>query len=375
MNNNAFNLAKKKLGFGFMRLPMQDRKIDHEQVKVMVDKFIENGFNYFDTAHGYHGGLSEKAIKECLTSRYDRSQYLLANKLSEGYFKTNEDIRTTFFKQLEICGVDYFDYYLMHAQNRKNFEHYKTCKAYEEAFKLKKEGYIKHVGLSFHDTVDILEEIITTYPDVEFVQIQFNYLDYDSKDVQSKLLLELLEKHHIPAIVMEPVRGGALANLSSLAKAEFDKINKNQMSYASYAIRYAASFDNVKMVLSGMSNINQLNDNISYMQDFQPLNKEELETIKKVVKIIKNRNVIGCTNCQYCIEGCPKHISIPNLFLTYNMSVTNRKEQELHKVKYQELTKNGNLASACIKCGKCEQVCPQHLPIRKLLEKVAIKFE
>ena len=368
----AFENVNKKFGFGCMRLPMKGDKVDTEEFSKMVDTFIENGFNYFDTAHGYLGGLSETAIKECLTSRYPRDQYILTDKLTNFFFKKEEDIRPFFESQLEACGVDYFDYYLMHAQSADNFAFFKKCHAYETALELKKEGKIRHFGISFHDRADVLEQILKEYPQIEAVQIQFNYLDYEDPAVESKKCYEVCCKYGKPVIVMEPVKGGNLVKLPDEARAVFDKLHGG--SPAGYAIRFAAGFDGIRMVLSGMSSLEQMEDNISYMKDFQPLSKEEQEAVQKVTEMFQSQNVIQCTACRYCTAGCPKHISIPDLFACMNAKKifhdwnTDYYYNNVHTV-------NNGKASDCIKCGKCEKACPQHLPIRKLLEDVAEEFE
>lgn len=364
--------VKKNFGFGCMRLPMNGEEVDLEQTKKMVDTFIEQGFNYFDTAHGYIQGKSEKALKECLTSRYPRDKYILTDKLTANFFKKEEDIRPLFESQLEICGVDYFDFYLMHAQGAGNYAHFKECHAYETAFELKKEGKVRHVGISFHDKPEVLEQILTEYPEVEVVQIQFNYVDYDDPAVQSRACYEVCRKHNKPVIVMEPVKGGNLVNLPEDAKAVLDELYGG--SPASYAIRFAAGFPGMMMVLSGMSSMEQMNDNLSYMKDFQPLNEAELAAVKKVQEIFKSKNLIPCTACRYCIDGCPKHISIPDLFAIMN---TKQIYHDWNADYYYNVvhTALGRKASDCLKCGKCEKVCPQHLQIRNLLEDVAKEFE
>lgn len=355
-----------------MRLPMQGEDVDIEQTKQMVDTFLAQGFNYFDTAHGYIQGKSELALKECLTSRHNREDYILTNKLSEGYFKTQADIRPFFQSQLEACGVDYFDFYLMHSQGSTNYQHFKDCRAYETAFELKAEGKVRHVGISFHDRAEVLDQILTEYPQVEVVQIQFNYLDYDDIAVQSRKCYEVCRKHDKPVLVMEPVKGGSLVNLPDDAKKIFDDLHGG--SPASYAIRFAAGFPGILMVLSGMSNMAQMRDNLSFMQDFQPLNEDELAAVKQVQEIFHSKRLIPCTGCRYCTDGCPKHIAIPDLFTTMNSKqLHHRWNADFY---YNEVhTAPGRRASDCVKCGKCEKVCPQHLPIRQLLEDVAKEFE
>ena len=364
--------VKKNFGFGCMRLPMQGEEVDIAETTRMVDEFLAQGFNYFDTAHGYIGGKSELALKTCLTSRYPREAYSLTNKLTDSYFKTEADIRPFFESQLEACGVDYFDFYLMHAQNADNFKKFKACRAYETAFALKAEGRIRHVGLSFHDRAEVLDQILTEYPQIEVVQIQFNYLDYDDIAVQSRKCYEVCRKHGKPVLVMEPVKGGSLVNLPEEAKKVLDDLHGG--SPASYAIRFAAGFPGMMMVLSGMSNMEQMKDNLSYMRDFKPLNETELAAVNKVQEIFHKMNMIPCTACRYCVEGCPKQISIPDLFAIMNI-------KQLHHdwnadYYYEEVhTAPGRRASDCLKCGKCEKICPQHLPIRKLLEEVAKEFD
>lgn len=338
----------------------------------MVDTFLEAGFNYFDTAHGYIQGKSETALRECLTSRYPRDRYILTDKLTANFFKTEADIRPFFESQLEACGVDYFDFYLMHAQGAGNYPHFKECRAYETAFALKAEGKSRHVGISFHDSAAFLEQILTDYPEIEVVQIQFNYADYDDPAVQSRLCYEVCRKFNKPVIVMEPVKGGNLVNLPDEAKAVLEALHGG--SAASYAIRFAAGFPGMMMVLSGMSDMAQMEDNIAYMRDFKPLDEVELAAIKKVQAIFKSKHLIPCTSCRYCTDGCPKHISIPDLFATMNTKQIYRdwNADYYYNVVY---TAPGRKASDCIKCGKCEKACPQHLPIRKLLEDVAAEFE
>ena len=261
------------LGFGCMRLPMDGENVNYEEFSKMADEFINAGFNYFDTAHGYIGGKSETAIRDCVAKRYDREKFLLTNKLTDPYFKTQEEIRPFFEKQLEWCGVEYFDFYLMHAQDRNNYQKFKKCKAYETAYKFKEEGLIKHFGISFHDKAEVLDMILTEHPEVEVVQIQFNYLDYEDASVESRKVYEVCEKHNKPVLVMEPVKGGSLVNLPKEADSILRELNGG--SNASYAVRFAGSFPKIAVVLSGMSNMMQIQDNISAMKDFKPLSEEE----------------------------------------------------------------------------------------------------
>ena len=369
MSEKIFSEVKKNFGFGCMRLPMKNGDVDYEQTSKMVDAFIEAGFNYFDTAHGYIDGKSEIAVRKCLTSRYPRESYVLANKLSPNFFDSEDEIIPLFEEQLKICGVEYFDFYLMHTQNKDLFAKYKRCRAYETAIQLRKAGRIKHLAISFHDTADVLDDILTTYPEVEAVQIQFNYYDYEHDKVQARLCYEVCRKHGKPIIVMEPVRGGALADLPEEAAHVLAELNGG--SAASYAIRYAAGFDGIFMVLSGMGSMEMMNDNVSYMKDFQPLSKAELEAVAKVTHILKNQELIPCTACRYCTEVCPQSIAIPEIF-----GFINDKRRMKNRSYSRIVEKSGaRPASECISCGACEASCPQHIEIRELLAYAAKTFE
>ncbi len=363
---------KKNFGFGCMRLPMNGEEVDIEQTKRMVDTFLDRGFNYFDTAHGYIQGKSETALKVALTSRYPREKYILTDKLTDCFFKTQADIRPFFESQLEACGVDYFDFYLMHAQNETSFAHFKACRAYETAFQLKAEGKVRHVGISFHDRAEVLEQILTEYPQVEAVQIQFNYVDYEDLAIQSRRCYEVCRKLGKPVIVMEPVKGGSLVNLPEEAEKVLEDLHGG--SPASYAIRFAAGFPGIRMVLSGMSDMEQMLDNTSFMADFQPLNEKEMAAIRKVREIFRTKDMIPCTACRYCIDGCPQHISIPDLFAVMNTKQIH-KNWDADRCYSEVHTATGRRASDCLECGKCEKACPQHLPIRQLLKDVAKAFE
>ncbi len=370
--NTYFPDIKKNFGFGCMRLPMNKDEVDYEEFTRMVDAFIDNGFNYFDTAHGYLGGKSEIALRECLTSRYPRESYVLTNKLSTHNFNRQEEIRPLFESQLAACGVEYFDFYLMHAQDKNIFEKYKKCHAYETALEFLEEGRIKHFGISFHDKADVLEQILTEYPQIEVVQIQFNYVDYEDASVESRKCYEVCKKYEKPVIVMEPVKGGSLVTLPAEAQKILDDLCGG--SPASYAIRFAASFDGIMMVLSGMGNMDMITENMGFMKDFVPLNEQEGEAIRKVCEIFSSQDIIPCTACRYCTDGCPKHIAIPDLFACLNAK---KQFQNWNTDYYYNNihTKNSGRASDCVKCGKCEDICPQHLPVRKLLADVAEEFD
>lgn len=367
----CFDNVKKNFGFGCLRLPMRDGEVDTAAFSRMVDAFLDAGFNYFDTARSYLDGKSETALKACLTSRHPRERYILTDKLTHGFFQTEADIRPLFESQLEACGVDYFDFYLMHAQNTQYFREFKACRAYETAFALKEEGKIRHVGISFHDRAEVLEQILNEYPQIEVVQIQFNYADYEDAAVESRKCYEVCVRRGKPVFVMEPVKGGVLANLPAEGKAILDALDGG--SPASYAIRFAASFPGIRMVLSGMSNMEQLTDNLSFMRDFQPLNEAEMEAIGKVRDVFRSLNLIGCTACRYCVAGCPQNILIPELFGAMNAK---RAYNDWNSGWYYTVhTQDNGKASDCVQCGNCEQTCPQHLPIRSLLKQVAETFE
>ena len=370
--NRFFPNIKNTLGFGCMRLPMKNGEVDTAEFTNMVDTFMNRGFNYFDTAHGYLGGKSETALRECLTSRYPRESYVLTDKLSTHHFSRQEEIQPLFESQLAACGVTYFDFYLMHAQDRNIFEKFKRCRAYETALEFLKEGKIKHFGISFHDRAAVLEQILTEYPQIEVVQIQFNYVDYEDEAVESRKCYEVCKKHGKPVIVMEPVKGGSLVDLPEEAQKVLDELQGG--SNASYAIRFAAGFPNIMVVLSGMGNMEMLLDNTGYMMDFQPLTEKEHDALQKVVKVFKAQNLIPCTACRYCMEQCPKGIHIPDLFALLNAKQTFRNWNTDYY--YNNIhTDEGTKAKDCLKCGKCEKICPQHLPIRELLKDVSEEFD
>ena len=361
--NKYFPEIKKNFGFGCMRLPKVGDEIDEAQFCAMIDKFIAAGFNYFDTARPYHWKLSEKALKTCLADRYDRSAFLLANKLSPNFFEKEEEIRPLVEDQLAACGVEYFDFYLMHAMSAERHQKYLDTHAYDIAQQLKAEGKLRHVGMSFHDSAEVLDKILTDRPELEFVQLQFNYVDYNDPSVQSRLCYEVCRKHGKPVMVMEPVKGGTLVNLPEEAKALLPN-----GSPASYAIRFAAGFEGIAMVLSGMSNMEQMEDNLSYMTEFQPLSAQEHEIIEKVRTLYQAQHKIPCTACRYCVDGCPAGIPIPDIFALQNA--------KLGKEGYDEAAYGNFSATAtdCVDCGQCESACPQNLQIRDLLKEVEKSF-
>ncbi|MBR2402234.1 MAG: aldo/keto reductase [Lachnospiraceae bacterium] len=370
------NFNEKKLGFGCMRLPVIDgdmERIDDELFCKMVDTFMEQGFTYFDTAYPYHNQKSEGAVKRCLVDRYDRDKFYLADKMPMWSAKEYADYERIFAEQLERCGVEYFDFYLLHALYGERYEEGVKLGAFEFVQKMKAEGKIKHVGFSFHDTAEVLDKILTEHPEMEFVQLQINYYDWESENVQSRKCYEVAVKHGVPVIVMEPVKGGTLASLAPQAAAVLDEINP-KASYASFAVRYAASLEHVFMVLSGMSDYEQLVDNTSYMKDFAPLTEEEQAGITRVVEELTKLPTIPCTKCRYCVDGCPQKINIPALFQAHN-NVIQFGDNAISRRSYESAVKEHGLASSCVECGLCEEQCPQHLEIRSLLKDVAKMFE
>lgn len=375
MNTNG-----KKLGFGMMRLPKvnpnDEGSIDIELTKKMVDAFLERGFTYFDTAWMYCGENSERAVKEAITSRYPRENYTITSKLPSYMLKSAEDRDKIFNIQLEKTGAEYFDYYLLHDINNESIKTFRKYDCFTWIKEKKKEGSIKNIGFSFHAGAELLDQILTENPDFDVVQLQINYLDWESSAVQSRKCYEVAVKHNKPVIVMEPVKGGTLANVPQEAEDMFKRLQP-QMSVSSWAIRFAAGLDNVKMVLSGMSNMEQLEDNMGYMDQFTPLNELEKEAVHKAVDIINSNIAIPCTGCEYCIVDCPMNIPIPKYFSLYNADLQEIKGKDwtAQGIYYDSLISTHGKASDCIKCGNCERMCPQHLKIRDLLEKVAEHFE
>lgn len=369
---NPFANVKKKLGLGCMRLPVRDGQPDYDQINQMVDRFMAAGFCYFDTAHGYMDGNSEVVVHRCLTSRYPRDSYILANKLSCNHFEKQEDIRPLFESQLAICGVDYFDFYLMHAQDRELFEKYKKCRAYETALQLKEEGKIKHFGISFHDNAATLEQILTAYPQIEVVQLQLNYVDFDDPSVQSRKCLEVCRRYGKPVIVMEPVKGGSLVNLPEEAQRVFDR--QGGGSNASYAIRFAASQQGVAMVLSGMGDMQMIEDNCGYMKDFRPLDAQEQAAVDAVCEIFRQLGTVPCTACRYCAGVCPQGIAIAEFFACLNARKLFQNWNSKFYYEQAQLS-SGKSAKDCVGCGACEEICPQHLQIRQLLQQVSVEFD
>ena len=371
----------KKLGFGLMRLPQLDAadasKVDIEQLKQMVDMFMEKGFTYFDTAIMYNGFASQSAAKAALVDRYPRERFALATKLHSGFFNTLEERDALFNQQLEQTGAGYFDYYLLHGIESGSYPKYENLDCFNWLLDKKAKGLVRHAGFSFHDSPELLDEILTKHPEMEFVQLQINYLDWESEWIRSREVYEVATRHGKPVIVMEPVKGGTLAKVPEEAE-KLLKAREPHMSVASWAIRFAASLDNVMMVLSGMSNVEQMADNLSYMEDFKPLDPDETALTHQVAGIINAQIAVPCTGCAYCTEGCPRHIAIPKYFSLYNEDMRENLEEKgwtANFSSYNNLTKSFGRAADCIACGQCEAVCPQHLPIIEKLKEVSAHFD
>ncbi len=371
----------KKLGFGTMRLPLLDpddtKSIDIEQFKKMADKFMERGFCYFDTAYPYHEEKSEEAVREAVVKRFARDSFLLADKMPILRVTKPEDYQTFFDEQIRRCGVEYFDYYLLHNLGRDRYINTEKFGGFPFIEKLKEKGYARNIGFSFHDDADTLDRILTDHPEVDFVQLQINYLDWDSQVTQSRRCYETAVKHDKKVMVMEPIKGGTLARLPEAAQKLFDdfyqgKDSAKMPSPASLAIRYAASLENVQIVLSGMSDMAQLEDNTSYMQDLKPLTDDERKLVDDITSVLTSAIRVPCTACRYCLEECPKNINIPDYFGLLNLHATTGKKTNMY---YERFSMNHGKASECLKCGLCEKICPQHIHIRDFLEEFAALYE
>lgn len=374
-------MSVKKLGFGLMRLPAVDEadksKVDVERVCHLADRFLAEGFTYFDTAACYHSGNSEQAFRETVAKRYPREAYTITDKLSLFMLKEASEMPGFFEKQLENCGVEYFDYYLLHSLDEGAAKQAEEWGAFDFMLEKKAKGLVKHVGFSFHDKAEVLDKILTRHPEMEYVQLQLNYADWEDSEVQSRKCYEVCVKYGKPVLVMEPIKGGMLANVPAEAEALL-KGARPEMSVASWAIRFAASQENVFMVLSGMSDEQQVEDNLSYMKDFAPLSDEEKDLVAKSAAIIKSKEKVPCTGCRYCTDGCPMKIAIPDYFKLLNrISMFGEGQLASAKSIYKDRTeKEGHgKASDCVGCRQCEEHCPQHLPITEYLEEVAKTFE
>jgi Predicted oxidoreductases of the aldo/keto reductase family len=358
-----------KLGFGLMRLPRVGERIDTEQVKGMVDRFLEAGFTYFDTAWAYPG--SEEAIREALVERYPRERFQLATKNAAWInCKTREDAEREFETSLERTGAGYFDFYLLHNLGEGRTKFFDDFKMWDFVQEKKRRGLIRHAGFSFHSTPEELKELLTLHPEMEFVQLQINYADWENPAVQSRRCYETARRHGKPVVIMEPVKGGMLSNPPEAVRAVFEKADAGA-SLASWAIRFAASLEGVVTVLSGMSSTAQMEDNLSYMKNFAPLSPAELETVRQAQEALRGIPLIPCTSCNYCAKVCPNNIGISGSFTAMNLLTLYRDEAAAKSQESWLVAGHGKKsAGECLKCGQCEQVCPQHIRIREELERV-----
>ena len=370
----------KNMGFGMMRLPLTDKddfkSVDQEQVNKMVDTFMEAGFNYFDTAYPYHDGVSEVAFRKAVVERYPRDSFVVADKLPLFLITKDEELEPIFTEQLERTGLEYFDYYLLHNVSGFSEAGFVGVNSFEFALKKKEEGKIKHLGFSTHANAEYIENIIKQHPELEFIQLQINYLDWENEGVESRKCYEVAKKYDLPIIIMEPLKGGFLVDVPDEAAKMMEDFNGEKP--ISWALRYVASLDGVFMVLSGASTIEQMEENIKIMDDFKSITSEEKEIISDVVDIINSQITVSCTKCNYCVNSCPQHINIPKLFDLYN-------NQKIENnvgftavgnayVNYSKIEGNG-LASDCIACGLCVKECPQHINIPEVMKDVKKEFE
>ncbi len=360
----------KKLGFGLMRLPQKDGAIDVEQVKVMVDKFLAAGFTYFDTAWAYPG--SEDAIRKALVERYPREKFQLATKNAAWInCKTRKDAVAQFETSLKQTGSGYFDFYLLHNLGESRTKFFDDFDMWSFVQEKKKEGLIRHVGFSFHSTPEELEAILAAHPEMEFVQLQINYGDWENPAIQSRACYEVARKHNKPVVIMEPVKGGMLANPPESVK-KILQAAEPKSSCASWAVRFAANLDGLITVLSGMSNVEQMEDNLSYMKEFRKLTAAQEETIKKAQEALAKIPIIPCTTCNYCAKVCPQDIGISGTFTAMNyLTLYGDKDAAKHQENWLVNMHGKKPAADCVKCGACEKACPQHIAIRDELEKVA----
>ena len=363
----------KKLGFGLMRLPMNGDEIDMDQTKKMVDTFMSKGFTYFDTAYVYIGGKSEVALKEAVVDRYPRDSFQCATKLPLWDQKSREELQEILDTSLQRAGLEYYDFYLLHAMSAERAQKADELRAWDFMKQVKAQGKAKHIGFSFHDSAEALEDILKNHPEMEFVQLQINYADWESDSVQSRKCYQVARRYNKPVIIMEPVKGGSLATMTPEVQKLFKDANPDA-SIPSWAIRYCASLEGIITVLSGMSNEEQLNDNVSYMEDFQPLTDSERQVVAKAVEILNNTPTIPCTACKYCVDGCPQKINIPGVFSAMN-NFTLYNNLPGAKGSYQNAVKDGGKAGDCIQCGNCEAHCPQHIQIIEELKKAAATLE
>lgn len=359
-----------KLGFGFLRLPQTDAgHVDLETTTKMVDLFLQRGFRYFDTAYIYLNGKSEVYLRQALVERYPRDAFMIADKLPCGHLKSGKTQQEIFAEQLQRCGVDYFDVYLLHGLDGEDAEYAEEMGCFDFLQQLKEQGRVRYTGFSFHDTADVLDRILSRHPEIDVVQIQLNYLDWDNPIIQSGACWEVCRKHGKPILVMEPVKGGTLASIPEEAQKLL-----NGEAPAHRALRFAASQEGVALVLSGMSTVDQMKENTALMSPFFPLSLEETDVLKEAAKIIRDSVAIPCTGCAYCVEGCPAGIPIPQYFSLFNERERD-KWQANTESRYEALLKQFSPASDCIACGQCETHCPQKLPIPQFLKQVSSVFD
>ena len=364
-----------RLGFGLMRLPETDGAIDLDKVCQMADAYLAAGMNYFDTAYVYHGGNSERIVKEALVKRHPRDSFTVATKLPAWCLKTEADRDRVFNEQLERCGVDFFDFYLLHSvEDGGNGDTYDRLDCYNWALQKQAEGKIRHFGFSFHGSPEYLEKTLDAHPEVEFVQIQLNYADWENPVVRSGRLYEILHQRGIPMVIMEPVKGGTLAALTPELEAKLRAV-RPEKSPASWALRFVGSLPGVMTILSGMSTPEQMAENIGTFAHFEPLSDAEKAAVEDVRRAMMSVETIGCTACRYCTDGCPMGISIPDVFRAVNtMKLYN--EEFRPKAFYGGLIGQGHgRAGDCVACGQCESVCPQHLPIIELLQDASRRLD
>lgn len=372
-------MEKYQFGFGCMRLPLLDAadqlSVDYPLTEKLIDTYLKQGFTYFDTAYTYHGYHGEEMVKKVLVDRHPRESFELATKLPLRDFRDEEDLENIFNEQLEHCGVDYFDYYLLHNMGTNVYQKCRKYDAFGFAARKKEEGKIRHLGMSFHDMQELLEEILGKYGDLlDFVQLQINYMDWEQPNVQSRRCLEVANKYGKPVFVMEPCKGGTLVNLPDEA-LRLMKEYAPEASAASWAFRFSASQEGVVRVLSGMNSMEQLMDNTATFKEFKPITEEEMAIIDQVREIIEKNTPIPCTACSYCTHGCPKQIAIPEYFALYNSIARTTGSFSSQASYYNNISLRHGKAGDCIGCRQCEKACPQYLPITDYLKDVAEKFE
>lgn len=366
-------LFQKKLGFGLMRLPLQSNgSIDKVLLCQMVDRFLDAGFTYFDTAYVYHDGNSERAVRDGLVERHPREAFTIATKMPHNFLNCREDVDATFYEQLARTGAGYFDFYLMHGVNDRNWERYERFGCWEHAMRMKREGLIRHLGFSFHGTPQLLERTLHEHPEAEFVQLQINYADWDSPRICAHACYDVVRSHHLPILVMEPVKGGMLADLP-VGAANILRTSSPQASQASWALRYAAGLPGVSVVLSGMNSFDQLEDNIDTFNALLPLDDSEQAALTKAASALLSVPTEPCTGCRYCVAGCPAGLEIPALISVLNNCRLFHDSPSVREL-WNKGTQGGILPGRCLACGQCEAACPQHLPITSLFKELSSPF-